>query len=209
MRVLVVAGQKGGCGKSTLSGHLAVQAERAGHGPVVLMDADPQGSLGAWWNERKADSPAMAALGEDLPGQLKELERSGVKLVVIDTPPSITNEIRPFLAAADLILLPVRPSPHDLRSVAGTLALAEEAKHKFLFVVNGAAARAHTTAQTVAALSQYGPVAPTIIFQRTDFGSSMVDGRTVMELSPTSKSAKEIEDLWAYINKALNNEVIK
>jgi len=70
MRVLVVAGQMGGCGKSTLAGHLAVQAERAGAGRVVLVDADPQGSLSAWWNERKADTPAMAALGDDLPGQL-------------------------------------------------------------------------------------------------------------------------------------------
>ena len=60
MRVLALASQKGGSGKTTLSGHLAVQAQRAGAGPVVLIDIDPQGSLADWWNEREAEYPAFA-----------------------------------------------------------------------------------------------------------------------------------------------------
>ena len=60
MRVLAMASQKGGSGKTTLSGHLAVQAQRAGAGPVVLIDIDPQGSLADWWNEREAEYPAFA-----------------------------------------------------------------------------------------------------------------------------------------------------
>ncbi|MES2301155.1 MAG: ParA family protein, partial [Pseudomonadota bacterium] len=60
MRVLALASQKGGSGKTTLSGHLAVQAQRAGAGPVVLIDIDPQGSLSDWWNEREAEFPAFA-----------------------------------------------------------------------------------------------------------------------------------------------------
>ncbi|MGE0774875.1 MAG: AAA family ATPase, partial [Sphingomonadaceae bacterium] len=60
MRVLALASQKGGSGKTTLSGHLAVQAQRSGMGPVVLMDIDPQGSLADWWNERKDEMPAFA-----------------------------------------------------------------------------------------------------------------------------------------------------
>ncbi|HYD98344.1 MAG TPA: ParA family protein, partial [Alphaproteobacteria bacterium] len=55
MRVLALSSQKGGSGKTTLSGHLAVQAERAGAGPVCLIDIDPQGSLADWWNEREAE----------------------------------------------------------------------------------------------------------------------------------------------------------
>ena len=58
MRVLALASQKGGSGKTTLSGHLAVQAQLAGAGPVCLIDIDPQGSLADWWNEREADMPA-------------------------------------------------------------------------------------------------------------------------------------------------------
>ena len=60
VRVLALASQKGGSGKTTLSGHLAVQAQRAGAGPVVLIDIDPQGSLADWWNEREAEYPAFA-----------------------------------------------------------------------------------------------------------------------------------------------------
>ena len=60
MRVLALASQKGGSGKTTLSGHLAVEAQRAGAGPVVLIDIDPQGSLADWWNERDTDFPAFA-----------------------------------------------------------------------------------------------------------------------------------------------------
>ena len=57
MYVIVLASQKGGAGKTTLAAHLAVIAEAAGDGPAVLIDTDPQGSLSAWWNVRKADSP--------------------------------------------------------------------------------------------------------------------------------------------------------
>ena len=60
MRVLAMASQKGGSGKTTLSGHLAVQAQLAGAGPVCLIDIDPQGSLADWWNERTDDMPAFA-----------------------------------------------------------------------------------------------------------------------------------------------------
>ena len=71
MRVLALSSQKGGSGKTTLSGHLAVQAQRAGFGPVCLIDIDPQGSLADWWNEREDEMPAfaqttVARLGADL-----------------------------------------------------------------------------------------------------------------------------------------------
>ena len=59
MKVIVFANQKGGAGKTTLTGHLAVQAEQEGLGPVALMDSDPQGSLAEWWNERAAETPVF------------------------------------------------------------------------------------------------------------------------------------------------------
>ena len=64
MRVLAMASQKGGSGKTTLSGHLAVQAQLSGAGPVCLIDIDPQGSLADWWNEREADMPAFTLCAE-------------------------------------------------------------------------------------------------------------------------------------------------
>ena len=60
MIVVAVASQKGGAGKTTLAGHLAVEAEQAGFGPVTLIDTDPQGSLSQWWNTRAARTPQFA-----------------------------------------------------------------------------------------------------------------------------------------------------
>ena len=65
MYVLAVASQKGGSGKTTLAGHLAVQADRVGAGPVALVDTDPQGSLAEWWNARTAETPLFARTGAD------------------------------------------------------------------------------------------------------------------------------------------------
>jgi len=60
MHIIAVASQKGGSGKTTMAGHLAVMADRAGAGPVALVDTDPQGSLSEWWNARTAETPLFA-----------------------------------------------------------------------------------------------------------------------------------------------------
>ena len=62
MKVLALCSQKGGVGKTTLCGHLGVEAEIKGHGPVALIDTDPQGSLASWWNEREAPEPMLMIL---------------------------------------------------------------------------------------------------------------------------------------------------
>ena len=205
MRTIVVASQKGGVGKTTLVGHLGVMAELKGAGPVALIDTDPQGSLALWWNEREAETPLFAQVDIDhLAEHLKALASAGVKLTIIDTPPSVTALIEKVLAVADLVIIPTRPSPHDLRAVGSTVELVERAGKKMVFVVNGAAPRAKIAGEAAVALSQHGTVAPVTLFQRTDFASSMIDGRTVQELDARSKSAAEIADLWKYVNAQLH-----
>ncbi len=204
MKVLVVASQKGGSGKTTLAGHLAVQAELSGAGPVGLIDVDPQGSLADWWNERAAPHPffiqtAVPRLADDI----RELAAHGMELLIIDTPPALTSTIADVIKVADLVLIPTRPSPHDLRSIGATMELVEHLGKPLVFVVNGAAARARITAEAVALLSQYGPLAPAIVHQRVDFVAAMIDGRTVMELPGESRSADEIVELWAYLSDRL------
>ena len=200
MRVLALASQKGGSGKTTLSGHLAVQAERAGAGPVVLIDIDPQASLADWWNERAAELPAFAQTTvARLATDLAMLRAQGFRLAVIDTPPAITLAIQSVIAVAELIVVPTRPSPHDLRAVGATVELCERAGKPLIFVVNGATPKARITSEAAVALSQHGTVAPITLHHRTDFAASMIDGRTVMEVDPTGKSAKEVEALWTYV----------
>jgi len=204
MRVLAMASQKGGSGKTTLSGHLAVQAQMAGAGPVVLIDIDPQGSLADWWNEREAELPAFATTTiARLAGDLESLRQQGFKLAVIDTPPAITMAIQSVISVAELIVIPTRPSPHDLRAVGATVDICERAGKPLLFVINGATPKAKITHEAAVALSQHGTVAPVMLHHRTDYAASMIDGRTVMETDPSGRSAREVIDLWAYISDRL------
>ncbi|MFI4947612.1 MAG: AAA family ATPase [Alphaproteobacteria bacterium] len=197
MYVIAVSSQKGGSGKTTIAAHLAVRADAAGQGPVVLIDTDPQGSLAEWWQARADDSPALATVRpEELAANLAELRSYGTAIAIIDTPPALTGSIEQVIAMADLILIPVRPSPHDLRAAGGTVELARKAGKPFMFIVNSASPRASITAQAVAALSEHGRVAPVILYQRTEYAASMIDGRTVTETAGSGRSAQEIIELW-------------
>ena len=185
MRVLAMASQKGGSGKTTLSGHLAVQAHLAGQGRV-LIDIDPQGSLADWWNEREDEQPAFAQTTvARLAADLEALRQQGFKLAVIDTPPAITVAIQSVIQVAELIVVPTRPSPHDLRAVGATVDLCDRAGKPLIFVVNAATPKARITSEAA------------------DFAASMIDGRTVMEVDPDGKSAAEVRALWTYISDRL------
>jgi chromosome partitioning protein len=210
MRIIAVTSQKGGSGKTTLSGHLAVAAELAGAGPVALIDTDPQGSLSDWWNEREAPTPAFAKVSiGSLSDDLQTLRERGFRLVFIDTPPAITRSIQAVIQKADLVLIPTRPSPHDLRAAGATVDLVERAEKPLVFIVNGATARARLTGEAAIALSQHGTVAPTIVHNRQDFAASMIDGRTVMEAAAGGKSAEEIDALWAYVDDRIKRLPVK
>jgi chromosome partitioning protein len=204
MKVIAVASQKGGTGKTTLCGHLAVQAERVGAGPVALIDTDPQGSLSDWWNSRGVESPVyvqttLATLDSDL----ETLREAGIRMVFIDTPPAMTFAIVDVVRNADLVLVPVRPSPHDLAAAGSTVDLVEKIGKPLVFIVNGASPRAKITGEAAVALSQHGTVASGFVHHRSDFASSMIDGRTVMELPRAIRSSNEIAALWEYVAKRL------
>ena len=201
MDILTIASQKGGAGKTTLSAHLAVEAERTGRGPVAVIDTDPQGSLADWWNQRAADTPLFAAVDVvRLAVHMAELRQQGINLIVIDTPPAFLQTIRAAILVADLVLIPARPSPHDLRAVGVVVDMAEQARKGFCFVVNAATPRTTIALEAVQALAQHGPVAPVIVHQRIGFAGSMVDGHTVGELQARSRSAEEITQLWKYVD---------
>jgi chromosome partitioning protein len=199
-RVIAIAAQKGGAGKTTIAAHLAVHALRCGAGPVVLADTDPQGSLTQWWRARNDPALALATVTlDDLAANPAALRSRGAAVAIVDTPPALTMSIERVVGLADLVLIPARPSPHDLRAIGATVELVRRAGKPFVFVVNGAAPRANITAEAVAALSEHGQVAPVILYQRSEFAASMIDGRTVIEVSPNGRSAREIADLWNYV----------
>ena len=138
-----------------------------------------------------------------LAADLEVLRQQGFKLAMIDTPPAITMAIQSVIAVAELIVIPTRPSPHDLRAVGATVDLCERAGKPLLFVVNGATPKAKITSEAAVALSQHGTVAPITVHHRTDFAASMIDGRTVMEVDVNGRSSQEIQALWGYISDRL------
>jgi chromosome partitioning protein len=202
MITIVMANQKGGVGKTTLTGHLAVQAQAVGDGPTAVIDMDPQGNLAEWVNARQAETPIFldpSQLG-GLAAALKKAAESGVGVVLIDTPPSKSPLLEEVLKHADLVVLPIQASPHDLRAVGPTIQLVQQANRRMIFVLNRVKERAKLTNQAIMALSQHGTIAPIMVVDRTDFASSMVD-QTIMEVAPGSKGALEIEKLWAYVKE--------
>ncbi len=132
------------------------------------------------------------------------LQAEGVELVIVDTPAAIVMAIRDVAVFADLVVIPVRPSPHDLRSLDATVALVEDAGKPLLFVINGAVAWARITADTATALAHHGTVAPVTVHSRVNFATSMIDGRTVMETDEHCRSAEEIAGLWEYLEGRLD-----
>lgn len=200
MQVIVFASQKGGSGKTTLTGHLAVAAGRAGYGPVGLVDTDPQGSLCGWWKHRDEPLPSLIrSTASELEGDLNRLRDQGHRLAFIDTPPAATSAISEVIRFADLVVVPCRPSPHDLRAVGATVDMVEKWRKPLVFAVNSATKRARITAEAAVALSQHGTVAPVTLHHRVDFAASMIDGRTVMEVNENCVSAKEVTALWEYV----------
>ena len=199
MEIVVITSQKGGSGKTTVTAHLAVAAERVGHGPSVVIDTDPQQTLATWWKVREAEAPKLAPVSlRELPDKLAVLAQMGFTYCFIDTPPALTEQNRQVLGLADLILIPTRPSPNDLWSLGATLDLVKQAGTPFVFVLTQAKGNARITVQTLAALSEHGQVLQSVIHDRVDYAASMTDGRTALELRPRGPAAAEAAALWDF-----------
>jgi chromosome partitioning protein len=149
MKTIVIASGKGGSGKTTLAAHLSVAA-----GTTWVIDTDKQATLAQWHQRRQADLPerlevAFSQLGKGL----DILAAKGASYCFADTAPAITEETAAVLSVADLVVVPVRPSPADLWAVGGTVELMRRAGKPFLYVLCQAKPQASITAQAVAALS--------------------------------------------------------
>jgi chromosome partitioning protein len=195
MKTIVVTSLKGGSGKSTICVNLAVEAEKQGYSPVALVDTDsPQGSVAHWWNVRESASPLFAS-------DIRNLE--GVALLIVDTAPQVPQE--KTIQLADFVIIPVRPSPNDLRAVGETLAVVRKLDKDFCFVINAVKPRTNIAVDTLRVLAQYGKVAPVMLGDRVDFASSMIEGRTVSEINSNSKSSHEVAELCTYVSTQFNN----
>jgi chromosome partitioning protein len=208
MKTIVVNSQKGGSGKSSLCRVLSVWLSQNQAEPVYLVDLDTQKTVAQWHEAREAEEPRRVELSIDGLGQgLHMLEKQGAGFVFIDTPPQASEQIDPVFLLADLVIVPIKPTPDDLKAAAVTVNRLKALDVRFLFVITQAIQNAKITAQAIAALSHHGAVAQTLIANRVIYPESFTDGRTPQELDPKGHAAKEIAQLWACINSFLHESM--
>ena len=203
MKVITLAAQKGGAGKTTLAVHLAVQAHNAGE-RVVLVDTDPQGSATAWARARGEDAPVIvAANSSQLNDVMAASRHDGMTLVIIDTPPHAAPGAAAASTLADLVLVPVRPSAFDLAASGASAEIARTAK-RAAFVLSACPSRAPEIMEARKALELQGlPVMDTEIGERRSYARAVASGRAVAEFEPAGRAAHEISQMWREIKKVI------
>ncbi len=201
--VITVAQQKGGAGKTTLAAHLA--AALAADRRVALLDIDPQRSLSRWHALRiaRANAPAEIHLsqvsGWRLAAELEKLKRSH-DVVLIDSPPQIDTDARLAIRSADLVVVPVQPSPPDLWAAEGTLKLALAEKRRAVLVLNRTPKASKLRSTVEAEIARQGfRLCSAVLGNRAGFANAFAAGLGVTETAPRSLAATELQALLAEI----------
>lgn len=202
--IITIAQQKGGSGKTTLATHLSVAWTQQPGSTVALLDVDPQGSLGEWF-ERREDR-----LGEGETGlQFRTASGWGARreahalardydMVVLDTPPRADLEARTAIEAADLVVVPVQPTPADLWGTRDTLVQANKEGKGTALVLSRVPPRARLTDHLVAALRELDvDLMAAQLGNRIAFAESIGLGSTALEWEPKGKAADETRSLAA------------
>lgn len=194
--IVTVAQRKGGAGKSTLAATLATTLAAQGR-RVALLDTDPQKTLGHWWAERlKAGSRAKPIdyadpSGWRLPAAIERMAREH-DAVVLDTPPHAETDARIAIRAADVVLVPLQPSPADVWAMEGTLALAAEERKRAVLVLNRVPASGRLREDIARELLRRElPLLEPCLGNRTAFASAFAQGLGVVESAPRGLAADE------------------
>lgn len=205
MHTVAILSQKGGTGKTTLSLHLAVAAERAGL-PAAVIDLDPQASAAGWKDSRKNEAPVVLPVpATRLPQALRGAEKGGAGLVLIDSAPHSTDAALAAAEAANLVLIPCRAGILDLRAISTTARIAKLAGKRAFVVLNAMPPRAsNVLADARAAVAVHGlDVAPVSLQQRAAFAHALTAGQTAQEYEPDGKAADEVARLFDWLKRQL------
>ena len=209
-KVITIAQQKGGTGKTTLAVHLALAFIKYHNLKVAIIDTDPQGSLGQWFmirEEKKLSNDNLTFKTASLWGAQYESKalKKDHDIVIIDTPPKIESDARPSIEAADLVLIPVAASHVDFWATGAIVEIAKKANKKILIQINRSSQRSKLLSKTNDFIKSLDLSATkTIIGNRQIFAASMGDGKTAVEKQKKGIAVDEIKKLSEQILSELN-----
>jgi len=204
MRSITFLSQKGGSGKTTLAVHTAVAAQERGE-RVAIIDTDIQQSATMWGEARESGGPVVATSpAAELPTVLNAARHDAMTLCIIDTAPHAAPDAARASTAADLIVVPCRPTALDLAAVGSAVEIVTAAKKPGVFVLSACPPRAPEVEEIRTVLTEYGlPVAPVSITDRRAFARAVASGRAVTEFDSNGKAAEEIRLLWHWLKGQL------
>jgi chromosome partitioning protein len=212
MKILALLGQKGGTGKTTVATALAVRAAQDGKS-VALIDLDPQGSAAKWAKRRTNPNPTITARQPfELADTLAVLRKGGADFVFIDTPGKIENAALEASKHADMVLIPVRPTPLDLdavQEIKNLLAFAGQPPAYAVLNCIAPQGRKHELARQVIEKRDALKVCPVTFCQRSAFADAMITGQTAGEYDPQGKAAQEIDALYSLILSLSQSRKVK
>lgn len=199
--------QKGGSGKSTTAASVAVAAIEQGR-RVFLLEIDRQGTLSDWIENRQTEAgPEFERIdAAELEKAIATVKGAGYDLVVIDTPGVDSPAVNAAMRAADLCLIPVRPTATDLRGSRSTVAALMRLGKEFAFVLAQTPPRSPRVDETRAGLAALGLVADPPLVSRADHQDAMAAGQGVTEFATDGAAAREVRQLWAWIDKKLTSK---
>ena len=204
-KIITIAQQKGGSGKTTLAANLAVSFSLNRNLKTTILDADPQGSLGKWFIQRESklkDKNLIKMKTSSLWGVQYESNslKDKTDIIIIDTPPKLDADGRPAIQIADLILIPVSPSQVDFWATESIIDLAQREKKKILVVINRANAKSRLLNEAKQFISKMKvDQSNTIIGNRQIFISSMGLGLSAIEKQKSGKGSTEISSLTSEV----------
>lgn len=201
MRTLAIASAKGGCGKTTITAALAVQAMRDGAN-VAMMDLnEDQGNLTQWWQVR--DSPMNPMLIQNLKNIPRDVKEAAKKydFLLIDTPPTEIDLIHQAVVVADAVLIPVRASMFDVAACETVVDLAKKHSKPWAFVLSAIDSRFKslntqaTTALAQIATRRKGRILGGQVSHRMQYVQALHRGKTGAEVDADCEN--EIKTLWS------------
>lgn len=203
MEIIAVLNQKGGAGKTTIATHLSRALQALGN-DVVLVDSDPQGSARDWAAVDEDNS--IVTVGIDRPTIGRDARKLSARYVVVDGAPQAQELAASALTAADLVLIPVQPSPYDIWATADLVELVKQrqmitdGKLRAYFVVSRAINGTTLGKEIREALEGYGlPVLETVVHQRQAYPKTALRGTTVLDDGSDAAAAAEIRELAAEV----------